>query len=76
MLPCITNISHLGFWMIINEKEYFISFADYPAFHKATVDEIFNYQVISPEQFRWPVLDIDIELDSLENPSLFPLVYG
>ena len=71
----VTNISSVGFWLIIGEKEYFVSFSDYPEFKKASVDKIFDLKMISPIQLRWDLLDIDIELGSLESPKQFPLVF-
>ncbi len=72
----VTNISSVGFWVIINDKEYFISFKDYPDFKKATVDNIFNMKFVSPKQFYWPDIDVDIELDALENPEKFNLLFN
>ena len=72
----ITSIASFGFWILSNEKEYFVSFADYPEFKKANIQSIFNVEQLSPNQLRWNELDIDIELDALENPSAFPMIYN
>lgn len=71
----ISNIEKTGLWILVNEIEYFISFSDFPWFKDATVDQIFDFQQISPEQLRWKSLDIDIEIGSLKNPHFFPLKY-
>lgn len=71
----ITNINALGFWLLIENREYFVPFADYPAFKKATLDQILNLERIAPRQYRWEALDVDIELDALERPAEFPLIY-
>lgn len=71
----ITNITNVGFWLICNGKEYFVAFDDYPAFKKATVDNIFNVKYIADRQINWPDLDIDIEIEALEKPDLFPLTF-
>ncbi len=71
----VTNISAVGFWVLIGNKEYFIPFADYPVFKKATVAEIYAMTQISPSQLRWESLDADIEINALETPENFPLVY-
>ncbi|MFZ4740564.1 MAG: DUF2442 domain-containing protein [Bacteroidales bacterium] len=75
LINSITNIAPYGFWMLCNEKEYFISFTDYPAFKKASVDSIFNVVQLSPKQFYWADIDVDIELDALENPQNYTLVF-
>jgi hypothetical protein len=71
----VTSISALGFWLLVEDREYFVPFADYPAFREATVAQIYAVQRLSPTQFYWPELDIDIELDALEHPERFPLMF-
>jgi hypothetical protein len=71
----ITSISAVGFWLLTDDREYFVPFADYPVFRNATVAEIYNFERISPRQFHWPELDADIELDALEQPERFPLLF-
>jgi hypothetical protein len=71
----VTNISSSGFWLLVEDREYFIPFVDYPDFRDATVAQIFEFQQPGPSQFYWPGLDIDIELDALKNPERFPLSY-
>ncbi len=71
----ITNITKFGFWILVNEKEYFVSLEDYPAFKKASIEDILQFKLLSPDQLYWEKLDIDIELDSLENPHKYPLMF-
>ena len=71
----VTNISTTGFWLLVDDKEYFVPFDDYPVFWDATVAQIYAVQRLGPAQFHWPELDADIELEALEYPELFPLVF-
>jgi hypothetical protein len=71
----VSNISLMGFWLLIEDKEYFVPFADYPIFQKATIEQIFSVEQIAPGQLHWRLLDADIELDALEHPDKFPLVW-
>lgn len=71
----VTNIGEDGFWMLYDNKEYFISFEDYPVFRDATVKDIYSMKVITPGQLRWECLDCDIEIRALKNPYEYPLVY-
>ena len=71
----ITGITAIGFWLLVGEREYFVSFADYPAFRQATVAQIVDLQQPAPDQLYWPDLDIDIELAALDEPERFPLTY-
>jgi len=71
----VTNIGPTGFWLLIDDEEYFAPFADYPVFQKATIEQIFAVQRLSPRQFHWLALDADIELDALEHPEQYPLTW-
>ena len=71
----VTNIGPLGFWLLVDDKEYFVPFADYPVFKQATVEQIFAVHRLGPDQFHWPALDADIELDALEHPEQYPLLW-
>jgi hypothetical protein len=71
----VTSITALGFWLITDDREYFVPFKDYPAFRSATVAQIYAMQQLSATQLYWPGLDIDIELDALEHPESYPLTF-
>ena len=71
----VTGITEDGFRLLAENKEYFVSFAEYPVFTRATVDQIFAVKRIAPGHYNWTALDADIELDALENPERFPLIY-
>ena len=71
----ITNIERFGIWLLADDNEYFIKFEDYPAFKKASIEQILNVKRISPGQFRWPDIDEDIELEALESPEKYILRY-
>lgn len=71
----VTSIHSSGFWLLVDDREYFVAFDDYPVFQTATVSQIYAIQRVSPTQFHWPELDADIELEALERPERFPLVF-
>ncbi len=68
-------IDPTGFHLLIDGTEYFVPFEDYPRFKQAKLSEIFNMQRLSPDQFHWPDLNIDIELDALKAPEKYPPVW-
>jgi hypothetical protein len=72
---CVTNITNLGFWVLVDETEYFIPFEHYPCFQNATVKQILDFEQLSPNQLHWSDLDCDIELGALKNPLNFPLKF-
>jgi len=71
----ITNIERFGIWLLVDDKEYYIKFEDYPAFKKASIEQILNIERISPVQFRWPDIDEDIELEALDYPEKYILKF-
>ncbi len=71
----VTAITNLGFYILIEDKEYFVPFLEYPAFRHCSVDDIYNFKMLSPKQIYWKALDCDIELFALENPEQYPLLY-
>jgi len=71
----VTNIEAMGFWVLVDDSEYFIPFEDYPVFQRASIQQIFQMQRLSPTQLHWPDLDADVEIEALEQPEHFPLVF-
>ena len=70
----VTNVSKHGFWMLVSGKEYFLSFNDFPWFRETTVSQITNVRLLQPHHLYWPDLDVDLELESIENPEKYPLI--
>lgn len=71
----VTGINDLGFWVLVEEKEYFIPFSDYPGFRDSSVKQILNIRFLPPAQLRWEEMDVDIELQALVEPASFPLIF-
>jgi len=71
----VSNISRNGFWLLLNDSEYFLSFNDFPWFKHANVESILNVEMPHPEHLHWPSLDVDLELECIESPAKYPLVY-
>lgn len=71
----VTNISKHGFWLLLDERELFLSFDHFPWFKQATVDAILKLERPAPHHLRWPDLDIDLAVDSIEHPERYPLSF-
>ncbi len=71
----VTNVTEKGLWLWVREKEYFISFFEYPALKKIPAEKIFDVKFIPPEHLCWEEFDIDIELSALEHPEKYPLLF-
>ena len=70
----VENISENGFWIFLGDREAFVSFEEFPWFREAPVAKILEVQRPSLNHLYWPTLDIDLSLESIEDPKRFPLV--
>ena len=70
----VTNVSPHGFWLLIEEREYFVRFTDFPWFRNATIAELMKVELPSPHHLYWPDLDVDLAVESLDQPERYPLV--
>lgn len=70
----VTNISQHGFWVLLNDEELFLAFAEFPWFRDATISKILNVELPSPNHLYWPDLDVDLAVESISHPERFPLV--
>jgi hypothetical protein len=71
----VTGIDAMGFWLLVDDREYYVPFRDYPVFRQATVNQIHSVRRLGKCQFHWPDLEVDIELTALEYPERFPLSF-
>jgi hypothetical protein len=69
----ITNISSHGVWLLVGDRELFMSYEDFPWFKDAPVGKVLNVEEQSPGHFYWPDLDVDLGIEMIENPEKFPL---
>src|SRR5438067_13205411 len=70
----VTNVSKHGFWLLIEEREVFLSFEAFPWFKEVSIGKILNVQLLHGRHLYWPDLDVDLAVDSIDHPELFPLV--
>ncbi len=70
----VTNISPNGLWLLLDGRELFVSFREFPWFADATVQQLVQVRRPSPHHLHWPALDVDLAVDSLDHPERFPLV--
>jgi len=70
----ITNVSKHGLWLMLEGRERFLSFDAFPWFRHATIEQILNVELAAPGHLRWPSIDIDLAVDSIDRPDEYPLV--
>lgn len=70
----VSLVSKFGFWILIDDQELFLAYADFPWFKTATIEQITTVERPSENHLYWPSLDVDLSLESVRNPELFPLI--
>ena len=70
----VTNISRHGFWILLEQEELFLPFAEFPWFEVAPVSAILKVEMLGPEHLHWPDLDVDLTVESIRYPDKYPLV--
>jgi len=72
----VTNISKHGFWLLLDGRELFLPFEDFPWFEPAPVGAILRLERPAPGHLRWSDLDVDLAIDSIEHPELPAQIQG
>jgi hypothetical protein len=50
-----------------------MSYDDFPWFKNQTIEAIIHVEEPSKDHFYWPDIDVDLTVESIENPERFPL---
>lgn len=69
----VGNVSKHGFWLLLDGRELFLSFKDFPWFEDVPIRQILNVKLLHSHHLYWPDLDVDLSLESIEHPERFPL---
>ena len=69
----VTNISRQGFWLLLRDEALFLPFAEFPWFRDVPVGKILHVELPASNHLYWPELDVDLAVESIRNPDLFPL---
>jgi Protein of unknown function (DUF2442) len=70
----VTNISKHCFWLLLGNEELAVPFSDFPWFRNATIEQISTVHWPSLDHLYWPMLDVDLSVESIRRPDNFPLV--
>ncbi|PYQ54919.1 MAG: DUF2442 domain-containing protein [Acidobacteria bacterium] len=70
----VTHISRHGFWLLLGDRELFLSFQDFPWFKEAPISAILNVEWPQPHHLYWPDLDVDLAVESIDHPDRYPLI--
>ena len=66
--------SNKGFWLMLDAEELFVPFSEFQWFQRATIEAITTIEKPSTNHLYWPLLDIDLSVESIRNPGAFPLL--
>ena len=69
----VTNISPHGFWLLLDDRELFLPFQEFPWFKQVPVESIVRVERPGSDHLYWPELDVDLSVDSIEHPERYPL---
>lgn len=72
--PEVTHISKHGFWLLLDDEELLLPFAQFPWFKQATIEQISKVEWPSKDHLYWPLLDVDLSVACIRDPSKFPLL--
>jgi Protein of unknown function (DUF2442) len=70
----VTHVSKHGFWLFLDGEELLVPFEQFPWFKKATIEQLSDVQWSTPNHVYWPQLDADLSVESICDPSAFPLI--
>ena len=59
--------------MLLDGRELFLPFEEFPWFRGATIEQIHDIERPHADHLRWPGLDVDLSVDSIEHPERYPL---
>ncbi len=70
----VSGISPHGIWLFLGDREVFLSFKHFPWFKDASVSAVMAVERPQPHHLYWPMLDVDLAVDSIDHPELYPLI--
>lgn len=70
----VVNISPFGLWVHHLGREYFLDHDQFPWFRDARLRDVLHVVAESKSHLRWPELDVDLHVESLQRPAAYPLM--
>ena len=70
----VTHVSRHGFWLLLDAEELLVPFEQFPWFKKATIEQLTEVDWPTADHLYWPLLDVDLSVESIRNPAAFPLL--
>ncbi len=70
----MSNVSVHGMWLLIDNRELYLPFEEFPWFREASIGALADIERPNERHLYWPQLDVDLTLDSVQDPARYPLV--
>lgn len=70
----VTNVSIHGMWVLLKDRELFMSFDQFPWFKEAPIAHLVHVELPSENHLYWPDLDVDLDVESILHPESYPLI--
>ncbi|MEF8732103.1 MAG: DUF2442 domain-containing protein [Candidatus Accumulibacter meliphilus] len=70
----VTHVSKNGFWLLLGDEELLLPFSEFPWFRQATIQQLTTVEWPSQDHLYWPLLDVDLSVESIRHPESFPLL--
>ncbi len=73
-VPELTHVSGFGLWLLLDGEEFFLPFELFPWFRRVTIEQLSVIERPTSDHLYWPLLDVDLAVQSIRKPSDCPLV--
>jgi Protein of unknown function (DUF2442) len=70
----VSLATNKGFWLLLENEELFVPYSEFPWFKQATMEQITKVERPSVNHLYWPLLDVDLSIESVRHPASFPLI--
>jgi hypothetical protein len=74
LLTVVRDLSPDGFRLLLGDEELFVSFEQFPWLRPATIEQLSQVEWPTPNHLYWPLLDVDLSVESIRDPARFPLL--
>ena len=64
-----------GLWLLIQDHEYFLPLTEHPWLRTASLSALQRVKLLHGRHLYWPELDVDLDVESLEHPERYPLIF-
>lgn len=74
MAPKDIRVSKHGVWLLLGDEKLLLPFVDFPWFKGVATEQLCDVECLRPDHLYWPLLDVDLSVESILHPRRCPLV--